>query len=276
MAADVFVERRERVAVVTVSDPDRRNALTVDLSDRLAGAVVGCEQDAEVGAIVIAGAPPAFCAGGDLGALADAGGTDDDVALRRIYDGFLAVARCTVPTVAAVNGAAVGAGLNLALACDVRLVGPRARFDARFLQLGIHPGGGMTWMLQRAVGPQAARAMVLFSAVLGAEEAVRTGLAYRLVSADDATDHADDHADDTDRGHTAVIDAAVELAAAAAGAPRGLVIDTKHSMADTAGMAEHAEALEREVAPQVASLRSEAFAQTLEQSRSARRDRNRR
>lgn len=264
MAADVLVERRDRVAVVTVSDPDRRNALTVDLSDRLAGAVVGCEQDADLSAIVIAGAPPAFCAGGDLGALADAGRTDDDVALRRIYDGFLAVARCTLPTVAAVNGAAVGAGLNLALACDVRLAGPRARFDARFLRLGIHPGGGMTWMLQRAVGPQVAKAMALFSEVLGAEEAVRTGLAYRLVPAGDA--------DDTARAHDAVVDAAVEFAAAAAAAPRDLVIDTKHSMTDTAGMTGHAEAVEREVRPQVVSLRSEAFAQTLEQSRPARRN----
>lgn len=275
MAADVLVERRDRVAVVTVSDPDRRNALTVDLSDRLANAVTGCEQDEDIGAIVIAGAPPAFCAGGDLGALADAGRTDDDVALRRIYDGFLAVARCTLPTVAAVNGAAVGAGLNLALACDVRLAGPRARFDARFLRLGIHPGGGMTWLLQRAVGPQAAKAMALFSDVLGAEEAVRTGLAYRLVSTEDPGNPEDpEDAADADREHDLVIDAAVELATAAAAAPRTLVIDTKRSMADTAGMAEHADAIEREVAPQVASLRSEAFARMLEQSRSGRRQRN--
>lgn len=272
MAADVLVERRDRVAVVTVSDPDRRNALTVDLSDRLANAVTGCEQDEDIGAIVIAGAPPAFCAGGDLGALADAGRTDDDVALRRIYDGFLAVARCTLPTVAAVNGAAVGAGLNLALACDVRLAGPRARFDARFLRLGIHPGGGMTWMLQRAVGPQAAKAMALFGDVLGAEEAVRTGLAHRLVSTEDPEDPED--AANADREHDLVIDAAVELATAAAAASRTLVIETKRSMADTAGMAEHADAVEREVAPQVASLRSEAFARMLEQSRSGRRERH--
>jgi enoyl-CoA hydratase len=59
-----------------------------------------------------------------------------------------------LPTIAAVGGAAVGAGLNLALAADVRLVGPRAKFVARFLELGLHPGGGMTWMIQHAVGPQ--------------------------------------------------------------------------------------------------------------------------
>jgi enoyl-CoA hydratase len=261
MTAEVLVERHGRVAVVTVSDPDRRNALTVDLSDRLARTVTGCEQDAEVGAMVIAGAPPAFCAGGDLGALAEAGRTDDSAQLRRIYDGFLAVARCTLPTVAAVNGAAVGAGLNLALACDVRLVGPDARFDARFLKLGLHPGGGMTWMLQRAVGPQVAKAMALFGEVLDAEEAVRTGLAHRLVTTP---------ADGTDGVHEAVVDAAVELATAAASAPRDLVAATKQSMVDTAAMSEHSDAVEREITPQITSLHSEAFARLLDQARSGR------
>ena len=63
--------------------------------------------------------------------------------------------RSPLPTIAAVNGAAVGAGMNLALGCDVRLAGRSARFDTRFLDLGIHPGGGHTWMLRRLVGPQA-------------------------------------------------------------------------------------------------------------------------
>src|SRR5207253_5114344 len=69
--------------------------------------------------------------------------------LRSVYEGFLRVARSSLPTVAAVNGAAVGAGMNLALACDVRLAGRSARFDTRFLKLGLHPGGGHTWMLRR-------------------------------------------------------------------------------------------------------------------------------
>ena len=79
-----------------------------------------------------------------------------------IYEGFLRVLRSSLPTVAAVNGPAVGAGMNLALACDVRIAGTSARFDARFLKIGLHPGGGHTWMLERAVGPQAAAAIVLF------------------------------------------------------------------------------------------------------------------
>jgi enoyl-CoA hydratase len=182
---DVLLERRGGVAVLTVSDPTRRNALTLDLSDRLARAVGECDRDTSVHAIVITGAPPAFCAGADLDALAAAGESGSATDLHRLYAGFLAVANASLPTIAAVNGPAIGAGLNLALACDLRLVGPGASFDARFLQLNIHPGGGMTWLVQRAVGPQTAAAMTLFGEPLKAQEAVRTGLAYRLVEVAD-------------------------------------------------------------------------------------------
>src|ERR1043166_4948133 len=98
-----------------------------------------------------------------------------------IYEGFLRVARSPLPTLAAVNGAAVGAGMNLALCCDVRIAGRSARFDTRFLQLGLHPGGGHTWMLQRAIGPQGAAAMVLFGDVLNGEAAEKCGLVWRCV-----------------------------------------------------------------------------------------------
>src|SRR5690606_30490026 len=106
------------------------------------------------------------------------------------YEGFLRVARCPLPTIAAVNGPAVGAGMNLALACDVRLAGQSARFDTRFLQLGVHPGGGHTWMMRNAVGPQAAAAMVLFGEVLDGAEAERCGLAWRCVADDELVDTA--------------------------------------------------------------------------------------
>ncbi|MGH3868240.1 MAG: enoyl-CoA hydratase [Pseudonocardiaceae bacterium] len=248
---DVLQERRGGVAVLTVSDPTRRNALSVALSDRLARAVMATDNDESVHAIVITGAPPAFCAGGDLGALVAAGESGSEADLHRIYAGFLAVANAALPTIAAVNGPAVGAGLNLALACDLRLVGPGAVFDPRFLQLGIHPGGGMTWLAQRTLGPQTAAAMTLFGAALNAHEAVRTGLAYRLVEVDgDPRSPA---------AHEAVVSAAVDLAQRAAAAPRDLVIATKAALRATAVMSEHATAVAYETAPQLASLRSDAF-----------------
>jgi enoyl-CoA hydratase len=253
----VQVEQRGGVAVLTVADPARRNALTLDLSAQLARAVEECDRDESVHAIVITGSPPAFCAGGDLDAIAAAGAAGSAAELHRIYAGFIAVGHASLPTIAAVNGPAVGAGLNLALACDLRLVGPGALFDARFLQLGIHPGGGMTWLAQRAVGAQIAAALTLFAEPLDAQDAVRTGLAYRLVEVDADLEPRSPAA------HAAVVDAAVQLASRSAAAARELVVATKATLRATAAMPGHAEAVAHETGPQLASLRSAAFARVL-------------
>lgn len=238
MATEVRTEITDGVALLTLSNPERRNALNLDLSRKLVAAVHAVSADDAVGAVVVTGEAPAFCAGGDLGELADA---EPDV-LREVYSGFLEVARCPLPTVAAVNGAAVGAGLNLALACDLRLAGPRARFDTRFAQLGLHPGGGYTWMVQRALGAQGAAAMSLFCEVLDAAEAERVGLVWRSYP-DDA----------------ALLSAARELAGRAASADRGLIRTTKSTMRITAGMTSHEQATEVEVRAQAVSIRSSDF-----------------
>lgn len=249
MSAEIICEQRDRVVVVTVHDPDRRNALTLELSAQLADAVARAESDEGVHALVVTGTPPAFCAGADLSALDAA----NEEGLRAIYQGFLAVAKCTLPTVAAVGGAAVGAGLNLALAADVRLAGPRARFDTRFLRLGIHPGGGMTWMLQRTVGTQRAAAMTLFGEILDAPAACEAGLALRLVEG----------------AHEDLVDAAVALASGAADAPRGLVLATKRSMRTTAALGVHADAVNVELTPQLKSISTPEFAARLAAMRAA-------
>ncbi|MFC3777382.1 enoyl-CoA hydratase [Mycolicibacterium holsaticum] len=240
----VLVHIEDRVAVVTVNDPDRRNAVTVDMSAQLRAAVDAAEADPDVHALVVTGAGKAFCAGADLSALGEA--TEDG--LLKIYDGFLAIANCALPTIAAVNGAAVGAGLNLALAADVRIAGPAALFDSRFLKLGIHPGGGATWMLQRAVGPQVARAALLFGMRFDADAAVRHGLA--LTVAEDP------------------VAAARELAANPAGAPRDVVLATKASMRATANPGvidtdQHRIAVDTELGPQATSILSPEFAERL-------------
>lgn len=164
-----------------------------------------------------------------------------------MYEGFLAVANCELPTIAAVGGAAVGAGLNLALAADVRIAGPRAKFVARFLELGLHPGGGMTWMLQRAVGAQRAAAMTLFGEVLDAEAAASAGLVLRTVDGD----------------HDALLGTALAFARPAVEAPRELVLATKRSMRRTRTDIAHAEAVDVELAPQLESVDSPAFAARL-------------
>ncbi|KUH93977.1 enoyl-CoA hydratase [Mycobacterium sp. IS-1556] len=244
MSDPVLVHIEDRIAVLTVNDPERRNAVTFEISAALREAVDAAEADPDVHALIVTGAGKAFCAGADLSALGEA--TEDG--LRKIYDGFLAVAHCTLPTIAAVNGAAVGAGLNLALAADVRIAGPAALFDPRFQKLGIHPGGGATWMLQRAVGPQVARASLLFGMRFDAESAVRHGLA--LAVADDP------------------VAAARELAAGPAGAPREVVLSTKASMRATANPGavdtdQHGVAVGIELRPQAASIQSPEFQQRL-------------
>ncbi|MEJ3653810.1 enoyl-CoA hydratase [Actinomycetes bacterium KLBMP 9759] len=239
MATDVRTTITDRVAVLTVSNPERRNAMNIELSEKLVDAVRAAAADDGVGAIVVTGEDPAFCAGGDLAELA----TADPATLRTVYAGFLAVAESPLPTIAAVNGAAVGAGLNLALACDLRLAGPRAKFDARFLQLGLHPGGGYTWMAQRVLGAQGAAAITLFGEAVDAAEAERIGLVHRV---------AED-----------VVSAAVELAARAAAAPAELVRTTKATLRLTAGMATQAEAVEVEVRAQAESVRSPEFQERL-------------
>src|SRR5690349_9749421 len=218
------------------------------MSAALRAAVESAEANPDVHALIVTGAGKAFCAGADLTALGEA----TEEGLRKIYDGFLAVAQCTLPTIAAVNGAAVGAGLNLALATDVRIAGPHASFDPRFQKLGIHPGGGATFMLQRAIGPQAARAALLFGMRFDAEAAVRHGLALDL-------------ADDP-------VAAAHELAARPASAPRDVVVATKASMRATfnpgiTDMHQHHMAVDVEIGPQARSIESPEFAERLAEAK---------
>ncbi|HKH07087.1 MAG TPA: enoyl-CoA hydratase [Acidimicrobiales bacterium] len=239
--AEVRTATADGVTVVTLDAPDRRNALTVPLGDELVAAVEAAEADPDVGALVVTGAPPAFCAGADLSHL----GASQRDGLLNIYAGFLRVAHSPLPTIAAVNGAAVGAGANLALACDVILAGRSARFDTRFLKLGLHPGGGHTWMLQRKVGPQTAAALVLFGEVVDGTEAERIGLTFRC--------YEDDQ----------LLDAAVAMARTAAGAPPELAPRMKGTLRDVLALDEHDAAMERELDEQVWSLNQPAFKERL-------------
>lgn len=235
------IERRDGVAVITLDDPERRNALNLDMCDELVTAVEALEADGSVGALVVTGRPPAFCAGADLSQLGDS----QHDGLRRIYSGFLAVAASALPTIAAVNGAAVGAGMNMALACDVRIAATGARFDTRFLDLGIHPGGGHTWLMDRIVGPQTAAAMILFGEVLDGRAAKERGLVWDAVPDDE------------------VVERAVALGAKAASAPRNLSVLVKSTMRTTAALDDHPTAVDAELDPQVWSINQPAFAERL-------------
>jgi enoyl-CoA hydratase len=210
----LLVEITDRVATVTINDPKRRNAFDLAMCDEVMAAFDELDNDPAVGAIVITGAPPAFCAGADLSHL----GSSSRDGLLAIYEGFLRVGRSPKPTISAVNGAAVGAGMNLALITDLRVAGASARFDARFLQLGIHSGGGHSWMLRRLAGPETAFAMDLFGAVLDGREAERVGLVWRCVEDDQ------------------LLPTAQEMAAKAAAGPPELVRRFKQTLHDVANI----------------------------------------
>ncbi len=166
-----------------LDDPDRRNSIDAQMRQDLADAVATVAADGDARALVVTGAGSAFCAGADLPAIF--GDNSRPVAdirtdLHQVYDSFLRLLALPIPTIAAVQGAAVGAGLNLALSCDVRVVGPKGRFAATFTQIGLHPGGGCTSFLVRTLGPQRAMAMLLDGGSVEGAAAVSAGLALSL------------------------------------------------------------------------------------------------
>jgi enoyl-CoA hydratase len=237
----VLTDVSDGIGTLTLNAPDTRNTMTLPMVAEIVAAMEAFEADESCSAVIVTGAGPGFCAGADLGNLQ----TATAESLGQIYEGFLRIARSPLPTIAAVNGAAVGAGMNLALGCDVRIAARRARFDTRFLQIGLHPGGGHTWMQRRIVGPQAAFATVVFSEVVDGAEAERIGLAHRCV--------------DDDR----LLEAARALAAGAASAPRELVLITKRTIQEMADVATHDEAVAKELDPQVWTARQPWFAERI-------------
>ncbi|HEX8606562.1 MAG TPA: enoyl-CoA hydratase-related protein [Pseudoduganella sp.] len=240
--ARVDVAMREGVVSLTLNDPARGNVLSRALCGQLTAAVRAANDDSAARLILIRAHGRAFCAGADLQDLKAAAG-GDTAAVQAVYDAFMAVADSPLPTVALVQGPAVGAGMNLALACDVRFVTGDARFDTRFLQIGLHPGGGHAWMLQRAVGWQQAARLLLLGQVADAAEALRLGLAAARI---------DDEA--------GLLDACAKAAAA----PRELLLRTKRSMRLAVGGQTHDEAYRHETGQQLWSLQQDAFTALVE------------
>jgi len=226
------------VAVVTLDAPERRNALTPSLAGNLVEAFELIEADDDVRAAIVAGSGKAFCAGADLGQLDQA----NEAILRTIYGAFLRVRASELPTVAAVGGPAVGAGFNLAMACDLRIAGRSARFDSRFVRLGLHPGGGASWMLRGALGRSVAAAVLLFDEDIDGATAERIGLAWRCV-------------DDS-----AVLEEAIATARRAARAPRSLSRRIKATLDDAGVAATHTESVEIELERQLWSFAQPWFA----------------
>ena len=243
----IETEVRDRVGILTLNDSAKRNAITPAMNAEIAAVLDDWENDGDIGAVVLTGAGKAFCAGADLDDLLV---EQDPEGMRKIYDGFLRIAHTSLPTVAAVNGAAVGAGFNMVLACDVVIAAAqRARFDSRFLRIALHPGGGHTWRLRSVVGRQTTMAMVLFGEVIRAEQAKEVGLVWKVV--EDA----------------ALIDESVALAAVAAGQGKELNSRTKASILTLDTVSESEKAVDHELWPQLWSMEQDDFRALVEQLR---------
>lgn len=177
--SSVALTRIDRVRLIELDASAKLNALDRRMLPLLREALATVAADPDAGVLVVTGRGRGFCAGADLDDIfgrmpADVEAVSEDLA--GIYDCFLPLRDLQIPTIAAVNGAAIGAGLNIALACDVVLAGPAASFGPTFAAIGLHPGGGCTAMLADRVGPTSARRMLLSGERIDAEEAYRTGL----------------------------------------------------------------------------------------------------
>ena len=188
MTADLKVEVRNRVAVLTLNRPDKLNALTTEMNEAAVEALERFGADPQVGCVVLTGAGRGFCAGGDVSAMhagVEIAGRGSSLeqkvdALRRRHAFPWLLHRLPKPTVAVVNGPAAGAGLGLALSCDLRLASDQARLGTAYARIAYGGDYGTTWQLTRLVGPAKAKELFFLPDLVDAEEALRLGLVNRV------------------------------------------------------------------------------------------------
>jgi enoyl-CoA hydratase len=237
----VTLESDGHVRTITLNVPDKLNALSWPLLEELAAAIDAVHDDEDARALVVTGAGRAFCSGADLQSLFGDRTRPVEVlkqVLLDVYASFLRLRDLTIPTIAAVHGPAVGAGMNIALACDVIVEGPDATFGPTFAKIGLHPGGGCTWMLTQRNGSANTAAALFSGELISASDALRLGIAQEL--ADDPQARA------------------AELAATYASREPALMADIKRSAQIAAG-SDLAPSLDVEAEAQARSLQSDTF-----------------
>lgn len=242
-AAPLVLESRAgAVATLALNRPDRLNALNAELAQALISGLERAASDVAVRCVVLTGAGRAFSSGGDLKMIADARSRDAGPELERLLRGgaelVRAMVRCSKPIVAAVNGPAAGAGMNLALACDIRIASDQAAFGQNFAKVGLFPDFGGTFFLPRLVGRAHAAELFWTGEMISAEEAARLGIVSRVVP------------------HDRLAEEASALAARLAAAPPLAAQEVKRVLAG-AEMAELERLLEFEIQTQIRCFASE-------------------
>jgi enoyl-CoA hydratase/carnithine racemase len=171
------------VAKLTLNDETNLNAMSEEMAAEFSAAVAGIKAKRAARVLIITGAGKAFSAGGHLEMLEKKrllSGEENRAEMLKFYDSFLSILDLRIPLIAALNGAAVGAGLCLACACDIRIASTDAKLGFTFLKLGLHPGMGGTYFLPRIIGPSAAAELLMTGRIISAEEAFRIGLVSKV------------------------------------------------------------------------------------------------
>jgi len=213
----IEVTRRDGIVTVTLNRPHKKNAMTPTMWEELLEVFVAVEADRDDRVLVITGAQDAFCSGADLTDSSGNEGAADGVGgsverMRLLTRCALTLHELRTPTLAAVNGVAAGAGLNLALGCDIVIASERARFSEIFSKRGLSVDFGGSWLLPRLIGLHRAKELVFLADIIDAAEAERIGLVWKCVAEDELASTAQ------------------ALAARAASAPRELAIETKKTI----------------------------------------------
>lgn len=185
----IMLEVSEHVATITLNRPERLNALGGSMREQLLAALEAAESDPETRVVVLTGAGRAFCSGGDVKEMAARRDKDGQSGMEAQPGNFLPIRDRILgkmqslqkPVIAAVNGIAAGAGMNLALGCDLRIASDQAAFGEVFVKRGLHPDWGGTWLLPRLVGIAKAMELILTGDIIPAEEALRLGIVNRMV-----------------------------------------------------------------------------------------------
>lgn len=192
----VILDSHDSVRQITLNAPERLNALDLELLAEVREAIAAVAADASAEALIVTGAGRGFSAGANIESMfgdLDRPTEEMRTHLMGVYASFLGLRDLAIPTIAAVNGPAVGAGLNIALACDVIVAGPKAKFGPTFAEIGLHPGGGCSWLLTERLGRGRTTAALLSGALIETEAAFAMGLCDE--TADDAVARARELAD---------------------------------------------------------------------------------
>jgi len=185
------LEQSNGVAVLTLSNPDKRNAMTPELTGEFPRASETIRNDADVRALVVTNRGSVFCAGGDLRGLeAQLDWTPEQNRryMGHFYRAYLSILNVDVPVIGALNGHAIGAGLSMALGCDLRFASEGAKLGVTYLTLGLYPGMGTTHLLRQTVGYARAADLIFTGRVVTAAEALEMGLVSRVLASDELLD----------------------------------------------------------------------------------------